>query len=177
MKSFFQRNKVKDERITNLQNKIYREIFLIVAAICVLSLIIKQLNHGYSEANIWTEAVILLVSSFYYMIRSTGLGIFSAEVELHNQASKRSMAFKNIVFGLLFGIGIGTFFGIRSAVLYADSTLQSIYYFLLVSLVSFIIYIPFLIVVVGITYLAAKKRSDRAVEKELEDDQDQDEHK
>ncbi|WP_026571774.1 MULTISPECIES: DUF6773 family protein [Sediminibacillus] len=177
MNSLFNRNRLKDERIINLQNKIYREIYIFVIAICVLSLVIKYVTSDDDLQNVWLELVILLGSSIYYMIRSTGMGVFSAEVEMHDQTNKRPMSVKTILIGALFGAGLAIFLGIHSAVSYADTTTQSVYYFLLTSVVSFIIYIPFLMIVNGLAYWGAKKRSDKAVAKELEDEEEQDEER
>ncbi|QTM98919.1 hypothetical protein ERJ70_06150 [Sediminibacillus dalangtanensis] len=177
MNNPFKRNRRKDERITNLQNKIYREIYHLVLIICVLSLIFKYATSGADFKNVWLELVILLVTSIYYTVRSTGMGIFSAEVEMHDQTNKRPMSVKTILIGALFGAGWAIFLGIHSAVSYADTATQSVYYFLLTSVVSFIIYIPFLMIVNGFAYWGAKKRSDRAVAKELEDEEEQDEER
>ncbi|WP_053220137.1 DUF6773 family protein [Virgibacillus senegalensis] len=171
MKNPFRRNRIKDERIINLQNKIYREIYTLVLTICALSLVIKYVTNAYHLDNIWLELVILLVTSIYFAVRSTGMGIFSAEVEMHDQANKRPMSLKTILIGALFGAGLAIFFGIHSAVSYADSPVQSVYYFLLTFVVSLMLYIPFLMVVNGFAYWGAKKRSDRAVERELKDEE------
>lgn len=169
----FSRNKyVKDERIINVQNKLYREIYYLIAGICFVSILLKYYFYGLGPVSIVTELVILLVSGVYYGIRSASLGIFSEEVELHDRSSRKPMGTKTIVGSIGFGIAIGLFFGIRSAVLYADSTSQAIFYFFLVAGVSFAIYIPFLSLVFGVSFFAAKKQSERVNKKQLIDSED-----
>ncbi|SDL90793.1 DUF6773 family protein [Sediminibacillus halophilus] len=175
MNNPFKKNRIKDERIINLQNKIYREIYHLVLVICVFSLVFKYATSGAEFKNVWLELVILLGTSIYYLVRSTGMGLFSAEVDFHDQTNKRPMSLKTILIGALFGAGLAIFLGIHSAVSYADSSAQAVYYFLLTSVVSFMIYIPFLMLANGFAYWGAKKRSDRAVEKELEDEEQDEE--
>ncbi|GAA0607129.1 hypothetical protein GCM10009001_25530 [Virgibacillus siamensis] len=170
---FFRKNNMKDERVINLQNKIYRELYILVLVICMISAIIKIFLYGMGTDAIYTEMIILLAQGVYYAFRSAGMGIFSDEVEMHDRTSKMPMEKKMLIKGLIFGVAIALFFGTRSAILYGENTGNPIYTFFLVMFVSLIIYVPFFVLVLVISHTAMKKKSDKAVEKQL-DDMDED---
>ncbi|WP_174615104.1 DUF6773 family protein [Virgibacillus ihumii] len=171
---FFRKNNMKDERVTNLQNKIFREIYILVIALCIISGAIKIYLYGSGPDRLYTEMAIIFVTSIYYAFRSASLGIFSDEVEMHDRNSKMSMEKKMPIKGLLFGVAIALFFGTRSAILYGEKTGTPIFTFFLVMFVSLIIYVPFFILALVISHSVMKKRSDKAVEKQLDDMDDED---
>ena len=170
MKWFQKRKRFVDERILNMQNQIYREIYLLVMGICLLSVIAKQYIFDLDIKQALTELIILLITGVYYLVRAASSGIFSDEVEIHDRNSKVPMNSKNVYFGLGFGLLISLFFGIRSAIVYGDGYLQSILYFVTVTFVSLMIYIPFLIIFFAGSFSAAKEVSKKAAEKDLEND-------
>ncbi|WP_077329564.1 DUF6773 family protein [Virgibacillus siamensis] len=170
---FFRKNKMKDERVINQQNKIYREVYTLIIIICVISVALKFYLYGFQSGSVYTEMAILFVSSVYYAFRSASLGIYSDEVEMHDRTSKLPMQKKNVITGLLFGIAMALIFGTRSAVLYGEDTGNSIYTFFMVFIVSLIIYIPFFVLVTLIGHTYMKNKSDKAVKKQL-DDMDED---
>ncbi|MER1986255.1 MAG: DUF6773 family protein [Solibacillus sp.] len=163
------RKQVVDERVRNAQNKIYREVYNVITLICCISIAVKFITIGVSFEVILTEFIILIGGSSYYGFRSTQLGLFSDEVEMHDATSKIPYRKKTILYGIIFGLVIALFMGINSAVNYADSTQQGIYYFFLVSLVSLFIYVPFLTAFLYVSYYTTKKKSDKVNEKNLED--------
>jgi len=55
---FFRRKKIVDERVINMQNKVYKEIYLIIYLICLASIVIKFINYGFIVENVLTECVI-----------------------------------------------------------------------------------------------------------------------
>ncbi len=161
----------QDERVTNEQNKIYREIYVLIFLICLGSVVYKYITLGFEIENVATEFIIFLVGRIYYSFRSTQKGLFSSEVEMHDTKSRWSYQTKNVVFGIAFGVLIGLFFGFHSAFQYADSKMEAIGYFFLVFGVSMMMYIPVLVIGSVISYSIAKKRSDKAMERQLEDDE------
>lgn len=165
----WKKSKVKDERIINMQNKIYSEIYLLVMGISVISIFLKYFIYNLEIESLATELAILFFSSVYYMYRSMKLGIFSAEVELHDQKSKWTMRKKNFYISIAAGIVIALIFGIHSAVEYAEGTRQSIYYFVITTLGSLIIYLPVFFVILVVGHEMMKKKSDEAIEKMLGD--------
>lgn len=165
------KGKVTDERIIIAQNKIYREIYTVIMVICLLSIVIKLYLYDTTSIKlIITECIILFLSSGYYMARSASLGIFSDEVEIHDRTSKTPMSSKNIYIGLSIGVLIGLFFGVRSAFLYGDGYLNSIFTFAIVLCASLMIYVPFFLLIISVPFLAAKKASLKAAEKDLNDE-------
>jgi len=88
------------------------------------------------------ELLILLVGGVYYLARSIFLGVYWDEVELHDRSSKVPMSNKTIFTSVGLSLLIAIFMGINSAVNYADSTSQGLWYFVQVLLVSIAIYLP-----------------------------------
>ncbi|WP_223703055.1 DUF6773 family protein [Sutcliffiella deserti] len=164
--------KVIDERLVNMQNKVYREMYVLVLVICIVSIGVKIFFNGTNISNIATEVIILIAQGIYYMARASSLGIFTDEVEMHDRKSKTSMKMKNVWGALVGGFAIALFFGIMSAINYADNTQESITFFFSVFFVSLLIYLPFFLILFGGTFLAAKKNSDRVVNKELQEDEE-----
>jgi len=156
--NFFKLSKKRiDERIENVRNKIYKEIFRIISAICLGSLFLKIfiLDMGTEAAVL--EFLILFVSGVYFLARSIFLGVYWDEVELHDRNSKIPMSNKTIFTSVGLSLLIAIFMGINSAVSYADSTSQGLWYFVLVLLVSIMIYLPILFLLFGGIYFVAKK--------------------
>ncbi|MFO1446390.1 hypothetical protein KDN24_24930 [Bacillus sp. Bva_UNVM-123] len=165
---FRKRKKVADERITHIQNKIYREIYHIVSAISLLSIITKFYLYEINIKLVITELIIIFISSIYYFVRAANLGIFSDEIEIHDRQSTTPMSSKNIYIGIGLGVAVGLFFGVRSAIIYGDGYANSMFTFAIVFLASIMIYLPFFLVVICVPYLAAKKASLKAAERDLD---------
>ncbi len=165
MNFFF--NKVKDERVVHAQNKIYRELYLLVLFVCLVSVAVKFYMYGNHIENVYTELIILLAQGIYFSYRSAATGLFTDEVELHDRSSKWSLQKKSLFFGLTAGFIIALFFGVRSAILYGDGGLNSFYTFCIVFFVSIIIYVPFLVFVLVISYEMMKRKSDTIMNKQL----------
>ena len=168
---FFNKSQVKDERVVNTRNKIYAEIYFLVAAICTISVIVKHLIYGVNMEYVITELTILFLGGIYFLYRSVMLGVFSAEVELHDRKNKWSTKKKNLFISVGLGIGIALVMGINSAVQYADGVQQRIEYFFLVGFVSLMIYLPVLVGVLVTGNEIAKRKSDNVMNKMLDDDE------
>lgn len=158
-----------DERVKNLQNKIYKEVYVLIMIVCSISILIKFIKMGVSLDNVLTEWLIIFVSSAYYYVRTAYLGILTDEIEVHDSNSKVKLSTKNIIYGIVIGLLFAIVFGLNSAISYADSTKQAFEYFFVVFLVSLIIYVPLFAGFLGLSYMAAKKKSDQVVQKNLED--------
>lgn len=165
--------KVEDERIVTAQNKIYREIYFLVMAVCLISIGFKFFQYGFGSGvnSIFTELAILFLQGVYYTSRGASMGVLSDEVEMHDRKSRVPMKWKTLLWGGVFGVIIAIFFGLNSAFNYADTTAQAYSYFFMVFFVSLMIYIPFLVLLSGSTFLAAVNRSKKVAEKELDEDE------
>lgn len=163
MDVFKRTKKNTDERIENIRNKIFKEMYYVVMTICLISIFFKMYKFGIGESALMEEAilelVILIVGGVYFLARSIFLGVFWDEVEIHDRTSKTPMSKKTIFrsVGLAFLIAITM--GINSAVSYADSTTQGFWYFIQVLLASLMIYLPILLILFGGIYMLAKKIS------------------
>lgn len=169
----FKKKKQEDEWVTQTRNKIYAEVYILVIAICGISIVVKFFINAYA-ANLQLrndiEIIILLASAFYYLHRSVRLGIFSAEAELNDRKSKWSRQTKNIFLSIAAGFGIAVFMGLNSAVNYGEGTEQSIYYFFMVMIVTLIIYVPVMLIIFVVGNGMAKRESDRVMDDMLKDD-------
>lgn len=143
-------SKPKDERVEQAKNQIYRELFVVVAVLCFLSILVKQFMEIEAYGGVAPELTIIIVMLLYYMVRGWQLDIFSAEREMHDRSSRIPMTAKNFIYAGAGGVAISLYFGTRSAILYADGAAQSFNYFFLVAAVSLVIYIPLLI---GVAFL------------------------
>ena len=163
MDVFKRTKKNTDERIENIRNKIFKEMYYVVMTICLISVFFKMYKFGIGESALMEEAilelVILIVGGVYFLARSIFLGVFWDEVEIHDRTSKTPMSKKTIrrSVGLAFLIAI--IMGVNSAVSYADSTSQGFWYFIQVLFVSLMIYLPILLILFGGIYMLAKKIS------------------
>lgn len=166
---FYKKSNLEDERLNNIKNKIYAEIYILVIVISGISSAVKHFIYDQGIEGIATELIILMISGIYYVYRSTRLGVISAEIEMHDRKSKWSKQKKNLFYGVTLGIGISLFFGINSAVQYADGVNQSINYFFLTAFVSLIIYLPFFLIILVVGNDVLKKKSDEAINKLLDD--------
>lgn len=148
-----------DERIENVKNRLYKEGYVLIVLICVASVIVKDIYFGLAIKHVITEMFILFISSLYIGIRTISLGLYSDQVEVHDRRSKMSMNVKNLFIGLGLGFALALFIGIRSAVLYGDTTSQSIWYFIIVFCATLMIYVPLFIVIFFVGHNAANKAS------------------
>ena len=128
--NFFKRPKKRvDERIENVRNQIYKEIYMIISVICLGSFFIKVLLFDVGAKGVVLELLIIIVSGVYYLARSIFLGVYWDEVELHDRSSKVPMSNKTIFTSVGLSLLIAIIMGINSAVNYADSTSQGLWYF------------------------------------------------
>lgn len=168
---YFKKDEVQDERLVNTRNKIYAELYILVSMICGISVTVKYFIYGFDIEHIITELILLFIGGMYFLYRSVRLGVFSAEIELHDRKNKWSMKKKNLVMSVGLGVGIALVMGINSSVQYADGVQQSIYYFFITGFASLMIYLPFLVIVLVLGNEAAKRKSDRVMNKMLDNDE------
>ncbi|KMM37992.1 DUF6773 family protein [Guptibacillus hwajinpoensis] len=171
----FSKRKVLDERLSGLQNGIFRELYSIVVGLCGLSIFYEQFFGEVGLANIWLELVIIIGGGAYYMIRSSMLGIFTDEVEMHDRSSKWKMSTKNIVISVLVGLGISLTFATINSQRFGETRGETIEFFFTIFFTCIMIYIPFLFAILVLPYAFAKYRSDKVNKQELEDIDDEDE--
>lgn len=163
------KKKQTDERVLNIQNKIYKEIYVIIIVLTCISVAIKYFTIEFSLQAVMFEWIIMLVTSIYYIARSAFLGIYSDEVELHDNNSKMKLSNKKIISGIALGIILAIIFATNSAVNYADSQQQALTFFVSVFFISLFIYVPLFVGFNAITYSIAKRKSDKINQKNLED--------
>ncbi|ARK29502.1 DUF6773 family protein [Halalkalibacter krulwichiae] len=142
--NIFRKNKIQDERIIHSRNQIYKEVYYLVMAICILSVALKYGIYGPNVELVITELAILILAGIYYTVRTVQLGIYADEVELHDRSNKWSMKSKSFLLSFGFGVAISLYFGVRSSILYGDESTH-IWFFLSVFVASLMIYVPILL--------------------------------
>ncbi|UOQ48517.1 hypothetical protein MUN88_21220 [Gracilibacillus caseinilyticus] len=167
---FFKKGSFQDERVTNEQNKIYRELYVVIYLVCLVSAIYKTFKYGISMEYVATELIIFIVAGAYYAVRVVQKGLFTSEVELHDHKHKWSFQAKTVISGIVFGLVIALVFGVNSAVQYADSRMEEISFFFISFAGSLMIYLPFLLIGLIVSYQVAKTKSDKAVAKQLKEE-------
>ncbi len=140
--NWLKKKAIDDERIVNLKNSIYKEAYILIMLICSVSAVIKTWFLS-DRGSVLTEMLVILAGSLYFGIRSVAMGIYSDEVEVHDQQNKMSFSRRTAISGLAIGLILALFFGVRSAVVYGDGSSQTAWkYFFSVFLFSLIFYIP-----------------------------------
>lgn len=166
MKWFDKRGAVRDERIEQLKNRIYKEIYVLITIICGISVLWKTFAYR-GEQSMLLEVIILLAGGLYYGVRSIALGIYSDEVEVYEQSSKRSYGKRTLFTGLAIGLALALLIGIRSAVLYGDESTY-LKYFALVFAASLGMYIPLFAGGMTLMHFMANKLSRNASQNDQE---------
>ena len=164
MSLFNLKKKTVDERIENTKNKIYKEVYIVIMVICVISIGVKYYLYGTTAKQLITELLVMFLSALYYGIRSVWLGIYIDEIEVHDRTSKLPLRTKNIIIGLVGGVAMAIFFGIRSSIVYGNSS-NRLWYFITVFIVSIMMYCPFLVAITVIGDSAARKASKKITQK------------
>ncbi|MBR2566518.1 MAG: hypothetical protein IKE29_18140 [Paenibacillus sp.] len=162
---WLKKNGNQDERIVHLKNKVYKEAYTLIMSICGISIMIKSFL-SWETYSMLTELIVLLAGSIYFGIRSVMLGIYSDEIEVHDQTSKISYSLRNIITGLIIGLSMALFLGIRSSVMFAETTQEKWWYFFLVFIFSLLLYIPFFVGFNIIVHHFANKASQKAARKD-----------
>lgn len=150
-----------DERVESMKDRLYKEAFVIVNAICMISLIYKSwvLELGIQDTMI--ELLVLTIPNVYFLIRSVRLGIYADEVEIHDRVSKWSINRKSALFGLVIAFILAASFGVRSAIVYSDNS-NWMFNFILVFVTSLLIYVPTLVLFSVTSNKLARSASEKA---------------
>jgi len=130
---------IQDEFIVNTRNKIASEVLNVVMLMAALSLVIKLFVLEDSLKSGIFEVAIVLFALVYSTIRAYFLGSLASSIELSERKHKTPSIVRNIMGAGVFGIGMGLFFGIRSAVLYGSEG-KYVLYFVIVFIASVTIY-------------------------------------
>ncbi|PAF32078.1 DUF6773 family protein [Paenibacillus sp. 7516] len=162
---WFKKKGNQDERIVNLKNKVYKEAYIVIMYLCGISILVKSFFQWETYSTL-TELIVILAGSIYFGVRSVMLGIYSDEVEVHDQTSKMSYSQRNVITGLIIGISMALFLGIRSSVLFADTAHEKWWYFFLVFIFSLLLYIPLFAGFNVIVHHFANKASQKAASKD-----------
>lgn len=148
-----------DERLEGAKRRIYKEAYFLVMAICTVSLIYKSWVHGFGTQATLLESLVLVGSSLYCLVRSITLGVIADEVEMTDRMSKWSTNQRALVTSLVAGFILAVLFGLRSAVVYGDST-NRLSHFGLVFITTLLFNVPLLAIASVVGTKVAQKISE-----------------
>jgi hypothetical protein len=160
--------KYRDERVEAAKSQIFRELYYLMMGFAGISVIVKSIMYPENWKASFFELLLIIFSSVYYILRSVQKGLYTDEIEVHDQQNKRSMSQKNLLIGLGSGIAIALFFGIRSALVFGGEG-TTILFFFFSFIASLMIYIPFFVGFMVIGDQLARKASLRNANKQDEE--------
>ncbi|WP_253300681.1 DUF6773 family protein [Paenibacillus lautus] len=71
--NWFKKSTAEDERIVNLKNKLYKEVYTLIMIICSISVIIKSFALPRTES-VWLEMLIILGEKLIFWDTQRGAG-------------------------------------------------------------------------------------------------------
>ena len=158
-------NKIKDERIIQLNNKIQSEAFILVIAILALSIFIKAYMLDMGVREYLTEMIVMIVSIVYLSIRGAMVGYSSMDNLYFGKKFK-------VISTLLLAVLITIFNGIRNYTMYGEKYTGILdVHFLAVIGITFISSLIFVTLILGAVYSIEKIGQNR-LEKQFNNDEE-----
>ena len=155
-------NKIKDERIVQLNNKIQSEAFILIIAILALSIFIKAYMLDMGVREYLTD---MIVSIVYLSIRGAMVGYSSMDNLYFGKKFK-------VIFALLLAVLITVFNGIRNYTMYGEKYTGILdVHFLAVIGVTFISSLIFVTLILGAVY-SIEKIGQKRLEKQFNNDEE-----
>lgn len=156
-------NKIKDERIIQLNNKIQSEAFILVIAILALSIFIKAYMLDMGVREYLTEMIVMIVSIVYLSIRGAMVGYSSMDNLYFGKKFK-------VISTLLLAVLITIFNGIRNYTMYGEKYTGILdVHFLAVIGITFISSLIFVTLILGAVY-SIEKIGQKRLEKQFDND-------
>lgn len=158
-------NKIKDERIVQLNNKIQSEAFILIIAILALSIFIKAYMLDMGVREYLTEMIVMIVSIVYLSIRGAMVGYSSMDNLYFGKKIK-------VISALLLAVLITVFNGIRNYTMYGEKYTGILdVHFLAVIGVTFISSLIFVTLILGAVY-SIEKIGQKRLEKQFNNDEE-----
>lgn len=158
-------NKIKDERIVQLNNKIQSEAFILIIAILALSIFIKVYMLDMGVREYLTEMIVMIVSIVYLSIRGAMVGYSSMDNLYFGKKFK-------VISALLLAVLITVFNGIRNYTMYGKKYTGILdVHFLAVIGVTFISSLIFVTLILGAVY-SIEKIGQKRLEKQFDNDEE-----
>lgn len=158
-------NKIKDERIIQLNNKIQSEAFILVIAILALSIFIKAYMLDMGVREYLTEMIVMIVSIVYLSIRDAMVGYSSMDNLYFGKKFK-------VISTLLLAVLITIFNGIRNYTMYGEKYTGILdVHFLAVIGITFISSLIFVTLILGAVY-SIEKIGQKRLEKQFDNDEE-----
>ena len=158
-------NKIKDERIVQLNNKIQSEAFILIIAILALSIFIKAYMLDMGVREYLTEMIVMIVSIVYLSIRGAMVGYSSMDNLYFGKKFK-------VISTLLLAVLITVFNGIRNYTMYGEKYTGILdVHFLAVIGITFISSLIFVTLILGAVY-SIEKIGQKRLEKQFDNDEE-----
>ena len=158
-------NKIKDEHIIQLNNKIQNETFILIIAILALSIFIKAYMLDMGVQEFLTEMIVMIVSIVYLSIRGAMVGYSSMGQLIFWKKFK-------VISTLLLAVLITVFNGIRNYIMYGENYTGILdVHFLAVMGITFISSLIFVTLILGAVY-SIEKIGQKRLEKQFDNDEE-----
>lgn len=158
-------NKIKDERIIQLNNKIQSEAFILIIAILALSIFIKAYMLDMGVREYLTEMIVMIISIVYLLIRGAMVGYSSLDNLYFGKKFK-------VISILLLAVLITIFNGIRNYTMYGGNYTGILdIHFLAVIGITFISSLIFVTLILGAVY-SIEKIGQKRLEKQFDNDEE-----
>ena len=158
-------NKIKDERIVQLNNKTQSEAFILIIAILALSIFIKAYMLDMGVREYLTEMIVMIVSIVDLSIRGAMVGYSSMDNLYFGKKFK-------VISALLLAVLITVFNGIRNYTMYGEKYTGILdVHFLAVIGITFISSLIFVTLILGAVY-SIEKIGQKRLEKQFDNDEE-----
>lgn len=157
--------KVRDERITQLNNQLQSEAFILVSTLVMLSIFIKAYLMNQPVSEYMTELIVLIVSAFYLAIRGSFAGYRTT-----SNPKTRKKVWSAVIIGI--SIVISMINGVKNYSMYGEKY-TGIFdgHFLAVLGITFLSSLVFTAVMIGVIF-SIEEYGQKRLEKKLDDDED-----
>lgn len=157
--------KVRDERITQLNNQLQSEAFILVSTLVMLSIFIKAYLMNQPVSEYMTELIVLIVSAFYLAIRGSFAGYSTT-----SNPKTRKKVWSAVIIGI--SIVISIINGVKNYSMYGEKY-TGIFdgHFLAVLGITFLSSLVFTSVMIGAIFFI-EEYGQKRLEKKLDDDED-----
>ncbi|MBO1307697.1 hypothetical protein JZO70_16085 [Enterococcus sp. 669A] len=156
---------IKDERVTQLKDKIQSEAYLVVTAGLFISMLVKQVAFDQPLSAFSTELIVMLIGAVYASARGSMLGYSSTST---SRFGKKSM----VIVAIVVSVFVAVLSGVHNYSAYGDKY-TSIFDFHFIVAIGFTFVSSFIFtsIILGAVYLV-EEHGQKRLEKKLEDEEE-----
>lgn len=154
---------IKDERVTQLKDKIQSEAYLVVTAGLFVSMLVKQVAFDQPLSAFSTELIVMLIGAVYASARGSMLGYSSTST---SRFGKKSL----VIGAIATSAFVAILSGVHNYLAYGDKY-TSIFNYIAAAGFTFVSSLIFTSIILGAVYLV-EEHGQKRLEKKLEDEEE-----